>query len=340
MHLLPPILLVLLPATQVVVRTSQDSGTAALLIAVSAVNDTVVWIAGGNRTFVRTTDGGATWHAGQVPIPDAPRLQFRDVHAVDANTAYLLSIGSGTDSRIFKTTDAGHTWTQQYVNRDSAAFYDCFDFWDERRGLVIGDEVGGEIMMLETRDGGATWARLRSPSLPPAIRGEGSFASSGTCLVTRPGGHAWVSTTKSRVLHTSDYGATWSVSTVPVSVADTTGVPSVSFRDDFNGMAFGGFGARASDTLVAVTNDGGATWTVRTRTPMRGGLWGGAYVPGTATPTAVAVGITGAAWSRDDGRTWMPIDTLNYWGIGFASPRAGWIVGTGGRIIKLSGFPE
>lgn len=320
---------------------AQQSGTTALLIAVSPVNDTVVWVAGGNRTYVRTTDGGRTWQAGQVPIPDAPRLQFRDVHAVSATTAYVLSIGNGTDSRIFKTTDAGANWTQQFVNRDSSAFYDCFDFWDERRGLVIGDEVGGEIMMLETRDGGATWNRLRSPSLPAAIRGEGSFASSGTCLVTRPGGHAWVSTTKSRVLHTSDYGATWSVSTVPIAVVqDSTGVPSVSFRDNRHGMAFGGYAARPTADLIAVTSDGGATWTLRGRTPMSGGLWGGAFVPGTNPPAAVAIGTTGSAWSRDDGRTWTPIDTLNYWGIGFASPRAGWIVGTGGRITKLSGFPE
>jgi len=325
---------------QVPLRTDQQSGTTATLIAVSAVNDSVVWVAGNNRTFVRTTDGGATWHAGQVPVPDAPRLQFRDVHAVDANTAYLLSIGNGRESRIFKTTDAGTSWTQQYVNPDSAAFYDCFDFWDARRGLVIGDEVNGEIMILETRDGGTTWIRVRSSSLPPAIRGEGSFASSGTCLVTRPGGHAWISTTKSRVLHTADYGTTWSVATVPFAIADTAGAPSVSFRDNRNGMVFGGFGALPTDTIIAVTSDGGATWTARGRPPIRGGVWGGAYVPGARAPTVVVVGSTGAAWSRDDGRTWTPIDTLKYWGLAFPSPRGGWLVGDRGRITRISGFQE
>jgi hypothetical protein len=32
------------------------------------------------------------------------------------------------------------------------------------------------------------------------------------------------------------------------------------------------------------------------------------------------------------------IDTLNYWSVGFASPRAGWAVGTRGKITKLGGF--
>jgi photosystem II stability/assembly factor-like uncharacterized protein len=300
------------------------------------VNENVVWVAGQAGTFVRTTDGGATWSAGRVP--GAERLQFRDVHAVDDRTAYLLSIGNGTDSRIYKTTDAGATWTLQFTNPDSAAFYDCFDFWDARRGIVISDAMNTETVTRTTTDGGATWQRIPSSSLPAAIRGEGSFASSGTCVITRPGGHAWISTTKSRVLHSADFGRTWSVSTVPITVTDSTGIPSVSFRDARNGMAFGGFGARAGDTLIAVTADGGATWTVRTRPPIGGGLWGGAYVPGARTPTVVAVGTKGAAYSRDEARTWVAIDTLNYWGLGFASPRAGWIVGARGRITKLSGF--
>ena len=43
-------------------------------------------------------------------------------------------------------------------------------------------------------------------------------------------------------------------------------------------------------------------------------------------------------YSRDEGASWVPIDSANYWSVGFASPRAGWAVGTQGRITKLSGF--
>ena len=55
-------------------------------------------------------------------------------------------------------------------------------------------------------------------------------------------------------------------------------------------------------------------------------------------PTVVAVGPGGSAWSADDGATWVTIDTLNYWSVGFASPRAGWAVGTRGKITRLGGF--
>ena len=74
-------------------RTEQVSGTRALLIAVSPVSDDVAWVSGSLGTWVRTLDGGATWTTGRVPGADS--LQFRDVHAVSADVAYLLSIGDG-----------------------------------------------------------------------------------------------------------------------------------------------------------------------------------------------------------------------------------------------------
>jgi photosystem II stability/assembly factor-like uncharacterized protein len=321
-------------------HTPQTSGTTALLIAVSPVNDRIVWVSGALGTYVRTTDGGATWTAGRVPGADS--LQFRDVHAVDANTAYLLSIGNGNQSRIYKTTDAGANWTLQYTNPDSAGFYDCLDFWDAKRGVVIGDAIGGDIAMLRTTDGGAHWTRIPPSALPSAQPNEGSFAASGTCLVTRPGGHAWVvasNADRGRVLHTSDYGATWSVDTLPITTRSGSGPQSIAFRDARHGMALGGgTAAQPTDDFIATTSDGGRTWVKRASPALRTGVWGGVYVPNASRPTVVAVGPAGAAWSSDDGATWTAIDSLNYWSVGFASPRAGWAVGTQGKITKLSRF--
>ena len=323
-----------------VVRSEQSSGTTALLIAVSPVNDSVAWVSGARGTWLRTTNGGRTWQTGRVTGADS--LQFRDVHAVDANTAYLLSIGNGNQSRIYKTTNAGQSWTLQFTNPDSAGFYDCMDFWDANRGVVIGDALGRDIAILTTTDGGARWTRVPPASLPQALPNEGSFAASGTCLVTRPGGHAWIVASnpdRGRVLHTADYGKTWRVDTLPISTRAGSGPQSIGFRDAQHGIALGGgYQAKPTDTLAAMTSDGGRTWTARSRPPLTTGVWGGVYVPGAARPTIVAVGPAGAVWSPNEGVSWTPIDTLNYWSVGFASPRAGWAVGTQGRITRLSGF--
>src|SRR6201989_1565225 len=83
--------------------TMQPSGASVRFRGVSAVNGRVAWASGDKGTYARTTDGGRTWHAGQVP--GAEGLDFRDVDAFDANTAYLLAIGEGERSRIYKTVD-------------------------------------------------------------------------------------------------------------------------------------------------------------------------------------------------------------------------------------------
>jgi photosystem II stability/assembly factor-like uncharacterized protein len=323
-----------------IVRTEQTSGTSALLIAVSPVNDNIVWVSGAAGTWLRTVDGGTTWQSGRVAGGDS--LQFRDVHAVSADTAYLLSIGSGAQSRIYKTTNGGRDWTMQFKNAEPEAFYDCFDFWDAQRGVVIGDAVNGKISMLLTTDGGAHWNHVDPATLPAAPEAEGSFAASGTCVETLPGGHAWIVASNpqlARLLHTADYGRTWSVTLVPITTRGGAGPQSVTFFDERNGMVLGGgYPAQPEDQQAAITVDGGRIWTPRTRPPLARGFWGGTYIPGAIPPTVVAVGPDGAVYSRDNGATWMQIDSYNYWSVGFASPRAGWIVGMGGRITKLSGF--
>ena len=107
------------------VLTPQPSGTKVRLQAVSVSCEDVIWASGLEGTFVRSVDGGASWSSGVVR--GAEELQFRDVHAVDADTAYLMSAGPGEASRIYKT-DGGESWKAQFVNDAPEAFFDCMDF--------------------------------------------------------------------------------------------------------------------------------------------------------------------------------------------------------------------
>lgn len=317
------------PVPAQVTAVEQVSGTTSLLIGISPVDEQVVWASGVRGTWVRTIDGGATWTHGVVPGGEF--LQFRDVHALDANTAWLLSAGTADTARIYFTRDGGATWTLQYTNPDAKGFYDCFDFWGARRGLVIGDAVDGAKVVLSTMDGGAHWARLSSPTLSPALPGEGSFAASGTCLITRPGGHAWIAvgTPRAMLLHTADYGRSWTTDSIPL-----VAISSVAFRDDRHGIVLG----TDSSAATASTTDGGRTWVRGGPPPFGQGVYGGIYAKGARVPTVVAVGPGGLAWSRDNGVTWTLINNNVYWTVGSASPSAVWAMGGKGRITKLSGF--
>jgi photosystem II stability/assembly factor-like uncharacterized protein len=316
------------------VVTVQNSGTTQGLVAVSPLNERVVWAAGRAGTYVVTTDGGRTWKAGTVPGADS--LQFRDVEAKSAREAYLLSIGTGTDSRIYHTRNGGRTWDIQFTNQDPAGFYDCFAFFERRGALVMGDAIGTRFPILRSNDE-RHWRDI-GDNVPAAQVGEAGFASSGTCMATWGNRHAWFATggaDPSRIIATRDRGEHWTSYPTPLRGSPSAGVFSVAFRDPRHGIIAGGDLDPAAEPFdnIATTDDGGATWEVGARAPI-GTIYGIAYV-GDWRPTVVATSPLGTAWSKDEGETWTQIAGLEgLWGVAFAG-RTGWAVGTNGQIVKI-----
>jgi photosystem II stability/assembly factor-like uncharacterized protein len=336
--------------------TPQDSGTTNGLIAVSPVNPQVVWASGRNGTFTVTTDGGETWNAGVVPGAEA--LQFRDVQAFSARVAYLMSIGDNpTDFRVYKTLDGGATWTIQFENQNPSGFYDAFAFWTPHRGILHGDSINGVFPDFRTTNG-MTWQDISS-NMPPALPGEFSFASSGTCVTTQGGRNAWIATggaDVARVLATKDQGNTWNAHNTPLISSPTAGAFTVDFRNPHHGIVGGGDldPNDPNNARTAISSDGGQTWTLTNPPPVTGAIFGLSYVGRTGGGTGDdeeneserngrghAVVITandgGAAWTPDEGNTWFALPGVSgFWAVAFATPKAGWLVGTDGRILKIS----
>lgn len=323
----------------------QNSGTTQGLIAVSPVNERVVWASGRGGTFVKTTNGGKTWTAGVVPGAEA--LQFRDVQGVSEKVAYLMSIGDNTtDFRIYKTTDGGANWTMQFQNQNPSAFYDCMAFWTPTRGIAHSDSVNGVFPDLRTKNG-KTWKDI-SANLPPALAGEFSFASSGTCVATQGEKNAWIATggaTSARILATRDGGDTWNAYDTPIVVSPSAGAFSVDFRDGWHGIVGGGDLDPADPNMAgtAVSSDGGKTWTLTNAAPVTGAIFGLSYVSrgeedndDSGHAVVVTANSGGAAWTPDEGSTWFALPGVTgYWAVAFASPKAGWLVGVNGTILKV-----
>jgi len=96
----------------------------------------------------------------------AEALEFRGIQAFDANTAIVMSSGKGDLSRLYKTTDACHTWKLVFANPDKDGFWDALRFskpWpkveSETSGVLIGDPVAGTFSVFLTSDSGETWRR-------------------------------------------------------------------------------------------------------------------------------------------------------------------------------------
>ena len=321
----------------------QKSKTTASLHGLSIVNANVVWASGTGGTFVRTTDGGKTWQAGTVP--GGEKLDFRNVYAVDPNTAYMMSIGKGNESQIYKTTDAGSTWSLQYSEQNPKAFLDCMAFWNATHGIVVGDAVDGKAELLTTSDGGAHWTPLRPESMPPARDGEGSPAS-GTCIATysekkgrQETWHAWfVTENASRVFYTADAGKTWTASETPLVTGLNQGVFSIAVVDADRLAIVGGDydHPQMVKPNSAYSDDGGRTWKESSHRPA-GYRWCVAMVPDTPGPAAFAVGPTGMDYSIDGGKNWDQLNEIDANTIAFADAHHGWAVGRKGLILKFEG---
>ncbi|HEX6650431.1 MAG TPA: hypothetical protein VF075_12860, partial [Pyrinomonadaceae bacterium] len=261
----------------------QTSGVAERLRGSSAVSERVAWASGANSTVLRTLDGGQTWQKLNVT---SDVLDFRDVDAIDAQTAYVMGAGNGPASRIYKTTDGGKTWTLQFKNEDPKAFLDAMSFWDANHGIAFGDSVDGQLYIMTTADGGRVWSRVPVAGLPAALENEGAFAASGTNIAIFGKTHAWIGTgasAKARVLRTADGGRTWQVSETPLAAGPSAGIFSIAFRDAKHGVVAGGDYRKEQEAVdnLAVTSDGGVTWTlVKGLSGFRSVV---AYVPGTKT---------------------------------------------------------
>lgn len=315
---------------------SQDSGTTASLRGLSVVDDEVAWASGQFGTILRTTDGGQEWERKSIRGTDS--VDFRDIEAFSNQVAYVLSAGS--PAYIFKTIDGGDTWVKQWEDTLPDIFMDGMAFWDEQRGMVMGDPMDNAFVLLQTNQGGDSWRRITQlgRSLSPAS-GEGGFAASGTNIVAMGRACVWFATggTVARIFRSLDAGRTWEVNRSPLAQGTPSqGIFSLAFADTLKGVAVGGDYRNPGSIMknAGYTANGGRTWYPAI-TPPQGYRSGVAYLP--TVDTYVAVGTTGSDYSTDMGATWNALDTIGYHSIQSAPKSSvAWVCGADGKIARLT----
>jgi hypothetical protein len=175
----------------------EESHTTASLRGIHNVGGGVVWASGTNGTVLRSEDGGYLWQTCTTP-PDAEKLDFRGIQAFDENTAIVMSSGPGDQSRLYKTTDGCQTWRLLFTNPDKEGFWDTIQFsynapsfWKKHpntklSGVLLGDPVGGKLVIYTIGDSGETWQSWGPPNTHHPVKvetGESLFATSNSVAV-------------------------------------------------------------------------------------------------------------------------------------------------------------
>lgn len=310
-----------------------ETGVSVSLRGLAVVDEDCVWASGAAGTVIRSVDGGKTWRRFTVD----PALDLRSLHAFDRERAVWIS--AGQPACVVVTEDGGATFERVWQSDHDDAFFDAVAFWDERNGLAFSDPVGGAFYVTSTDDGGRSWWRVPSSTLPEPLPGEAGFAASGSGVRTQGAMHAWIATgggPVARVLRTVDRGRSWSVSTAPIRAAEpAAGIFSLAVSGD-RVVVVGGNYQRADDreAVAAFSSDGGETFVSSSIQP--GGYRSGVEFFGSDGRRLLAVGRNGVDLSRDGGATWESVHDAAFQAVRAApGGRVGYAVGARGVAVRI-----
>lgn len=215
-----------------------------------------------------------------------------NISGVDANIALAsgypgstytgpgASVGTtpGTyGGEIVKTINGGVSWVRKTSATQffgAGTFCNWVHMFNATTGVALGDPptAGGGFEILRTTDGGETWSAVSGVPSPLADEygNAGAFFASASAPGTLWTGLASsVSTNTVRVLKTTDFGATWTVSNRIPNIVGA--VSQLAFKsNNLEGIAYGFtiVGTAPNTSIGAVnlakTTDGGRSWTAVT----------------------------------------------------------------------------
>jgi photosystem II stability/assembly factor-like uncharacterized protein len=275
----------------------------------SVVDDSVVWVSGSKGWTAVSNDGGKNWDWKQ--LKGYENLDFRDIEGFSDSKAIMVS--AGTPAVILLTTDSGQSWKEVYRNESKDIFLDGMDFWDAEKGIIYGDPINGQMVLLETRDGGMSWQNISVQNKIPLVTGEASFAASGTNIRTGKGGNVWIATggIQSRIFRSHDYGLNWEATQLPIIQGkSSTGPFSIAFYKNKTGVAAGGDFLSDTSRLnnLVLTKNGGRAWMKPQNT-----LFGyRSAIEYLSKNELLASGPKGTDRSIDGGQTWMKLSDQGF----------------------------
>jgi len=236
---------------------------------ISIVDDNVVWLCNANgdgsgdiiRRYSLSTDSGVTWTTNTIDLGVSSNDQgIANIAAVSATTAFaaVYPNAAGVFGGIWKTTNAGISWTRQNTAPfdGPTSFCSLVHFWDENNGVTVGDPSGGYYEIYTTNNGGTNWSRVPAANIGPLPIAENDYSLINKFTVT--GNTIWFGTSYGIIYRSIDRGLTWTQWQSPI--------------DDFGGGIFGQQYAelaftsetkgllQTSDYQLFETLDGGQTW--------------------------------------------------------------------------------
>lgn len=204
-----------------------------------------------NAAILKTTDGGNSWYYVNEPVDFSSTNKVGGVSFGDEQTGYAwFSIGDYGAYRIYKTTDAGETWSEVAQIEGPGYITGGIEFFDSENGFIAGPRVKPDTVYYSwikyTEDGGQTWSDADLSAVGEEFEGE-SF--DGAAKIDE---NSAIAVGGKSILRTDDKGKTWTYVDFNQTLTDTN-FYRVAFNGDIGIVT-------TYDGEMLVTYDGGESW--------------------------------------------------------------------------------
>ncbi|HWA05000.1 MAG TPA: YCF48-related protein, partial [Ignavibacteria bacterium] len=205
------------------------------LTSLDFVNGTTGFVGSHSQMLKKTTDAGQTWQSIQLPVSGNwdTAYTIMDINFVNQTTGYVVGFFL-LESKIWKTTDAGNSWSTLPVT--GADYLKRTYFIDANTGFAYGGPTYSEV--IKTTDGGQSWQQVSQESY---IAYSMSFINSQVGVYGCESG---------RIYRTTDGGNSWTFAFCPSSLD----IMSIQFVNATTGFGFG------TGSVYVKTTDGGVNW--------------------------------------------------------------------------------